>query len=153
MPRPGLSESATFPFLDFDRLTCQPLSVLPNPVRVDRGDLAGCSRGRMREHRERDIEVIVGVRAPGEAPIVAHLRHAHRALHGPEVRIGKRNVHRLQDDPHGVTLLAPVSRDHVGRSGQAGGAAEFGHHLTARVAMLGAARIFRISEDVVLAAA
>ncbi len=36
---------------------------------------------------------------------------------------------------------------------QARGAAEFGHHFAARVAVLGAARVFGIGQDVVLVAA
>ncbi len=49
---------------------------------------------------------------------------------------------------HGVAKLAPVGGDHVGGGGQAGGAAEFGHDLSAGEALLGAAGIFGIGEDV-----
>ena len=48
------------------------------------------------EHRQRDVEVVVGVGAPCQAELMAHLRHANRALHRPEVRVCQRNVHRLQ---------------------------------------------------------
>ena len=33
------------------------------------------------------------MRAPGEAPIAAHLRHADGTAHRPEMRIGERNIH------------------------------------------------------------
>ena len=45
-----------------------------------------------------------------------------------------------------VAQLAPVGGDHVGRGRQAGGAAELGHHLAAREAVLGAARVFGVGE-------
>ena len=40
--------------------------------------------------------------------------------------------------------LTPVGGNHVGCRGQAGGAAELGHHLPARKAVFGAARVFGI---------
>lgn len=49
--------------------------------------------------------------------------------------------------------LAPVGSDHVGGGRQASGAAEFGHHLAARVAALCAARVFGIGQHIVLVAA
>src|SRR5580692_2932051 len=82
--------------LDLQRLPGQGLAVLPDPVGVDRGDLARRRRADMGEHGERNIEVIVGMRAPGQAVVAAGLRHAHRALHGPEVRIGEGNVNRAE---------------------------------------------------------
>ena len=75
---------------------------------------------------------------------MAHLRHANRALHRPEVRVCQRNVHRLQRErvPH----LAPVGRDHVGGGWQPGGATELRHHFTSREPLLCAARIFRVGQ-------
>ena len=70
---------------DPQRIARQPLAVLPDPMRVDRGDLARRGRGHVREHRERNIEVIVRVRAPGEPPIAAHLRDPHRPRQRPEM--------------------------------------------------------------------
>ena len=82
-PRPGRAfpGSATSPPRDLERLSGQALAVLPDPVRVDGGDPAGRRGGDVREHGQGNIEVVVGVRAPGQAPFAAHLRHAHRALH------------------------------------------------------------------------
>src|SRR3974390_2157890 len=79
---------------DPEWLFCQPLSVLPNPMGVDRRDAAGSGGSDLREHGQRDVEVIVGMRPPGEPKFPAQLRDADRALHGPEVRIGQRNVDR-----------------------------------------------------------
>lgn len=62
------------------------------------------------------------------------------------MRISQRYVHRIQH--HRVAHFAPVSGDHVGRNRQPGSAAEFGHHLAARKALLGAARIFRVGQHV-----
>ncbi|MOA05746.1 hypothetical protein D3C78_1253560 [compost metagenome] len=49
--------------------------------------------------------------------------------------------------------LAPVGGDHVGGGGQAGGAAELGHHLAAGVAVLGAAGVLGIGQHAVQVAA
>ena len=95
-PRPGFFGTSTQAALDLQRLLRQALAVLPDPVRVDRGDAPGRGGADVREHRERDVEVVVRVRAPGQAPVAAGLRHAHRAGHGPEVRVGERDVDRLQ---------------------------------------------------------
>jgi hypothetical protein len=78
----------------------------------------GAGGGDVGEHRERDVEVVVRVRAPRQAPVAARLRDAHRSGHRPEVRIGERDVDRLQRER--VRELAPVGRDHVGRGRQAG---------------------------------
>ena len=125
----------------------QLLAVLPDPVGVDRGDLARRGRRHMREHRQRDVEMVVGMRAPGQAVVAAGLRHAHRALHGPEMRIGQRDVDRAQ--AQAMRELPPVGRDHVGRGRQAGGAAELRHDLAAGKAGFGAARVLGIGEDAV----
>src|ERR1035441_10158460 len=78
--------------LDLERIACQLLSVLPDPMRVHGRDSARCGRGDMRDHGERDIEVVVGVRAPSESVIATSLRHMHRALHGPEMRIDRKST-------------------------------------------------------------
>src|SRR6516225_781590 len=75
---------------NLQRLLRQALSVLPDPVRIDRGDLARRGRGDMREHRQRNVEMVVGMRSPGQAPLAAHLGNADRALHRPEMRVGER---------------------------------------------------------------
>ncbi|MCY1416811.1 hypothetical protein D9M71_323280 [compost metagenome] len=49
--------------------------------------------------------------------------------------------------------LSPVGSDHVGRSGQPGGAAKLGHHLAARVTVLGATGVFGVGQHIVLVAA
>ena len=49
--------------------------------------------------------------------------------------------------------FAPVGGDHVGRGGQAGGAAKLRHDLAAGEALLGAARIFGVGQHMLLAAA
>jgi hypothetical protein len=58
------------------------------------------------------------------------------------VRVGQRDVHALQRQR--VRQLPPVGGDHVGGRGQAGGAAELGHHLAAGEAVFGAAGVFGI---------
>ena len=73
---------------------------------------------------------------------LAGLGHAHRALHRPEVRIGERDVDRLQLER--VRELAPVRGDHVRGGGQPRGAAELRHHLAAREPVFGAAGILGV---------
>ena len=90
------------------------------------------------------------MRAPGQAPVAAGLGHADRAGQGPEVRVGERDVDRLQRQR--VHELALVGGDHVGRRRQAGGAAELGHHLAAGEAVFGPARVFGVGQHVVTAA-
>ena len=131
---------------DPEGLFGQALAVLPDPVRIDGGDLAGRRGGHVREHGQGNVEVIVGVRAPGQAPLVAQLRHAHGAAHGPEMGIGQGNVHGVQLD--GVPQLTPVGGDHVGRGGQAGSAAELGHHFASRKSTFRAAGIFGVREHI-----
>src|SRR5262249_50823196 len=58
---------------DLQGLLGQALTVLPDPVGGDSGDLSRRGGGDGREHRKRDVEVIVGVGPPGQAPIAAHL--------------------------------------------------------------------------------
>src|SRR5450759_4395858 len=69
---------------DHERLARESLTVLPDPVRVDRCNLTGRRGGRVSKHRERDVEMIVRVRTPRKAEVAAHLRDADRALHRPE---------------------------------------------------------------------
>src|SRR3954447_12826830 len=133
--------------LDLEWLLGQRLAVLPDPVRVDRGDLAGGGGADMGEPGERDVEMVVGVRTPGQAVVAAGLGHAHRALHGPEMGIGQRNVHRAEAQRMGQ--LPPIGRDHVGRGRQARCTAELGHDLTAGEAGFGAAGVLGIGEDAV----
>ena len=99
----------------------------------------------MGEHRQRDVKVVVRMRAPGQAPIAAGLRHPNRSGHGPEMRVGQRDVDRLQRQR--VAELAPVGGHHVGRRRQSGGAAELGHHLAARETVFCAAGVFGIGHD------
>src|SRR5690606_28352279 len=106
------------------RIVREVLTVLPDPVGIDGGHPPRCSGGDVGEHGQGNIEVVVRMRTPGQAPVVAHLRHAYGTRHGPEVRVGQWNVHRLQGD--GVAHLPPVGGDHVGRGGQTGGTAELG---------------------------
>jgi hypothetical protein len=67
------------------------------------------------------------------------------------VRIGERDVDGAQQVR--VRHLPPVGGHHVGGRGHAGGAAELGHDLPARVAVLGAARILGVGEQVAAPAA
>src|SRR5579884_1105368 len=89
------------------------------------------------------------MRAPREAEIPANLRDADRAFQGPEVRISKRNVDGLQLDC--MRELALVRSHHVGCGRQPRGAAKFSKDLAAGIPLLGAARIFRVGEDVLFA--
>src|SRR5262245_24888241 len=79
-------------FDDFQWLLCQSLTILPNPMRIDCSDVTW-SRGRdMGEHSKRDVEVIILMRSPGEAPIPSHLRNPDGSLQRPEMQIGKWNI-------------------------------------------------------------
>src|SRR5436305_736296 len=91
------------------------------------------------------------MRAPGEAPIAAHLRYTHGAAERPEMWVGERDIDGARLD--GVAHLAPVGGDHVGGGRDTGGAAELGHDFAAGVALFGAAGIFGIRENIVPAAA
>jgi hypothetical protein len=122
------------------------LAVLPDPVCVYGGNVAR-RRGRdMGKHGQRHIEMVVGMRTPAQAAVVAHLGDAYAAGHGPEMRIGQGNIHRAQFQRMGH--LAPVGGHHVGGGGKSGGPAEFRQDLAARIAAFGAARIFRIGQHV-----
>ncbi|RMW13823.1 hypothetical protein ALP03_00918 [Pseudomonas amygdali pv. tabaci] len=129
----------------------QALAVLPDPVGINRRDVARCRSGNVGEHRQRNIEMVVGMRAPGQTPFVAHLRHTYRALHGPEVRISQWNVHRLQ--LNGMAHFPPVGGDHVGGSLQPGSAPELGHDFATGITVFRAARVFGIRQHVMLIAA
>src|SRR5262249_32283898 len=61
---------------NFQGVLREALPVVPNPVSVDGSDLARRCRGNMGEHRERNVEVIVGVRSPSQAPRLANLCYA-----------------------------------------------------------------------------
>ncbi|MNN30519.1 hypothetical protein D3C81_1441690 [compost metagenome] len=82
---------------------------------------------------------------------MAHLRHAHRTLHRPEVRVGQGNIDRLQLDR--MAHLPPVGGDHVGRGFQTRGATEFGHDFSPRVTVFCPARVFGVGQHAVLIAA
>src|SRR5277367_6683670 len=103
------------PIDDLERLPGQTLAVLPDPMSIYSGYVSRSCRRYMGKHGQRDVEVIVGVRSPGEAPVAAELRYAHGALHGPEMRIGQRNVQCAQ--LHCMLQLAPVGGNHVGGRG------------------------------------
>src|SRR6185369_7822979 len=62
---------------DAQRLLGEALPILPDPVSVDGSDLTRSGGGYVREHGERDVEVIVGVRTPGQAPGMAQLGHTY----------------------------------------------------------------------------
>src|SRR3984885_14299500 len=78
---------------DRERVPGQTLAVLPDPMSIDSGYVSRSSRRHMSKHGQRDVEVVVGMRSPGKAPVAAELRHADGALHGPEMRIGQGNVY------------------------------------------------------------
>src|SRR5262249_37602958 len=60
-------------FDDLERVFSQALAVLPDPVRVDCRDFAGRSGSDVSKHRKRNIELVVRMCAPGQAPIATHL--------------------------------------------------------------------------------
>src|SRR3954453_13993878 len=100
----------------------------------------------MGEHGEGYVEVIVGVRAPGESPFAAELSYADRALHCPEVRVGEWDVDGV--NLGGVAELLPVGSDHVGGRRKAGNAAELSHDPAAGEAALRSAWVFGVGENV-----
>ena len=82
---------------------------------VQGGVLAGRRGADVSEHRQGDIEVVIGVRAPCQVELLADLRDPDRALHGPEVRVGKGNVDAVQREVVGwrqsvATMLVAVGR-------------------------------------------
>ncbi len=140
----GLLRDRDLASLDEQRLLGEALAFLPDPVGVHRGDVAGRGGADVREHRERDVEVVVRMRSPGEAAFLTDLRDLHRALHGPEVRIGERDVDRLQLQR--VVELTPVGGDHVRGGAEAGGLLELGHDLATGETGFGAAGVFGVGE-------
>ena len=76
-PQTGLLGQVNETIPDLERLLRQALAVLPDAVRVDRGHAARGSGAHVGEHGQRNIEMVVGVRAPGQAEGLAHLRHTH----------------------------------------------------------------------------
>src|SRR5882757_250122 len=91
------------------------------------------------------------MRSPCKTPLTAKLRHPHRALHRPEVRIGKRNVDGIQ--LNSMLQLAPVCRNHIGCSWQAGGAPKLRHDLATRKALFSSTRVLRIRKHILLPSA
>ena len=83
----------------------QPL--LPDPVGVDAVELAGHRRGALGHHGQGDIEVVIGVAAPHQAEVIAELADTDGTLHGPEVRIGQRDIYAALHDA--VVHLTPVA--------------------------------------------
>ncbi len=143
-PRPGASVTATA-VDDLQRLDRQPLHALqPDPVRVERVVLAGGRRAAVSDHGQGDVEVVVGVAAPREARVVAELGHAYGASHRPEVRVGQRDAHRLEQQR--ARHLPPVGGDHVRRRGQPGRPPELGEDLASREPVLRAARVLRVRQ-------
>ena len=68
---PGVSGTSIAPSRICSGSRGEPLAVLPDPVRVERRDLARGGGADLGEHRERDVEVVVRVRAPGQAEVVS----------------------------------------------------------------------------------
>ncbi len=89
--------------------------------------------------------MVVGVRAPGKAEIVAELRHPDGALHRPEMRIRQRNVDGLQHD--GMAHFPPVRGDHVGCRRKARRASELRQYLTAGIHAFRPAWVFTVGKD------
>ena len=132
--------------LDLHRVLRQTVSaLLPNPVRIDTVHTARDGSGTLCNHREGNIEVVVGVAAPHQTEVVAQLTDTYRTLHGPEVRICQRDVDCLQLDA--VTHLTPVGIDHVGGGKHAGLLTELRHHLTAGETIFCAAWILDVCQD------
>src|SRR5207302_3579264 len=75
---------------DLERLERQLLALLPDPMCIDRSDVARSGRRAMREHRERNIEMVVRMRTPGKSPLVAKLRDPYRAAQRPGMSIRQR---------------------------------------------------------------
>ena len=68
---------------------------LPDPVRIQGIVFTRYGSTDMDAHGKGNIEVVVGVAAPGIAEFVAHLGHTDGTIHGPEMGISKDNVDRL----------------------------------------------------------
>ncbi|CAH0204535.1 hypothetical protein SRABI106_01607 [Rahnella aquatilis] len=137
-----------FPVHNLQRLFGQALvAFLPDPVRIYRCRFTRYGCTDMGKHRQRNVEMVIRMAAPRQAPLITKLCDPHRAMHGPEMRIRQRNIHRLQH--HRVLHLAPVSGNHVCGDRQTGSTAEFRHHFAAGKTLLRTARIFGIAEDTV----
>ena len=88
----GLFGDADFAVDDLVVVVAEVLPVLPDPVGVERGDLAGAGGGRLAEDGERDVEVVVRMASPGETPVVEDLSHSYAARHCPEMGVGQHDI-------------------------------------------------------------
>ena len=89
--------------------------------------------------------MVVGVAAPHQAEIIAHLAHPDGARHGPEVRVGQGDIHTAQGDA--VAHLPPVGVNHVGGGGHAALLAELRHNFAAGEAAFGAAGVLTVGQN------
>src|SRR5215469_9032746 len=110
---------------DLKRLPGDSLTILPNPMRVDCCRSSACCSSNVREHCQGDIEMIVGVRAPGHPVLTTELGCTNRTGHRPEVWISKQNVNGIQ--LCSVIELPPVSCNHICGRCNTGGMAKLGH--------------------------
>lgn len=62
------------------------------------------------------------------------------------MRVRQRDVDGIEH--HRMAHFTPVGGDHIGGDRQPGGTTELGHHLPAGETLLGTARIFGISQDI-----
>ena len=88
--------------------------------------------------------MVVGVAAPHQAEVIAELADTDGTLHGPEVRIGQRDIYAALHDA--VVHLTPVGVDHVGSGGHSALPLELGHDLAAGEAVLGTAGVLAVGQ-------
>ena len=113
--QPGSIRHSQHPTLNPQWLLRQALTILPDPMRIDRRHFARRSSRHMRKtspaKRRSDgwSASPTSSRVPGR-----NVSDIHRSLHRPEVRIGQRNIaHRMQF--RRMAQLPPVGSDHIRR--------------------------------------
>ncbi len=91
----GRIRNGNFSVFNLQRILGQAtIALLPNPVGIDSGRITRCRRAHMGKHRQRDIEMVVGMAAPVSP---SRRKAAPRGLHRKASRSADRQVEYL---PH-----------------------------------------------------
>ena len=130
---------------DLWRIIEEILTVLPDPVGIQRCRIADRCGTHLCKGCQCDVEVVVRVYAPGKAPGVEKLRHTDRTIEAPEMRICEDDIAGIE--AYGVIKLTPVGCDHVRRHLELRRILKLAHDLTARVTSLWSTWILHIGDD------
>ena len=132
---------------DLWRIIEEVLTILPDPVGIERCRIADGRSTHLCKCSQGDIEVVVRVNAPGETPGVQQLRHTDRTIEAPEVRICEDDIAGIE--AYGVIELTPVGGNHVRRYLELRRILKLAHDLTAGITGLRSTRILHIGDDIV----